>query len=246
MKKLVEEMQFLSDNKSFEEYEQIMEDIKNRSKNLKIKMDFINKMMDLVKEACQFQFELNKMLKAYIIMANAIKLKGKKFLNENLKSTDQAKLLKFVNLLVRNDFINAVLPTTDVNEMTYIIKLLESQSLLVNEYKKSLIKGIEDFQLMNPTEFEAIVEKYKSVMNEINNFQELSQKNFEMHKFNKETITQIFKDIRRVMDKYKDFQSGIYHYQEILEFFQKIRNLTAKFCLNEFDLKVELICNCNL
>ncbi|MFM7854075.1 MAG: hypothetical protein ACKO96_19680, partial [Flammeovirgaceae bacterium] len=70
IKKLIEEMQNLSENKSFEEYEFIMEDIKNRSKNLKIKMDFINKMIDLVKEACQFQFELNKMLKAYIIMAN--------------------------------------------------------------------------------------------------------------------------------------------------------------------------------
>lgn len=246
IKKLIEEMHNLSENKSFEEYEFIMEDIKNRSKNLKIKMDFINKMIDLVKEACQFQFELNKMLKAYIIMANAIKLKGKKFLNENLKSTDQAKLLKFVTLLVRSDFINSILTTVDVTEMIYIIRLLESQTSLVNEYKKSLIKGIEEFVLMNPTEFEAMVEKYKTVMTEINNFQEFSQKNFEQVKFNKETITQIFKDIKRVMDKYKDFQSGIYHYQEILEFFQKIRNLTAKFCYSEFELKVELICNCSL
>ena len=29
-----------------------------------------------------------------------------------------------------------------------------------------------------------------------------------MVKFNKETITQIFKDIKRVINKYKDFQSG--------------------------------------
>ena len=168
-------------------------------------------------------------------MANSIKTKGKKFFNENLKTTDQAKLLKIVGLLMRPDFISAALPTIEVNEMIYIIKLFESQVNLIQEYKKNLIRGIEDFQLINPIEFEVVVEKYKSVMVEINNFQEFAQKNFEMIKFNKETINQILKDIKRVVDKYKEFQNGIYYYQEILEFFQKIRNLAAKFCNSEFN-----------
>ncbi len=147
---------------------------------------------------------------------------------------------------MRPDFINVALPTIEVNEMVYIIKLFESQVNLINEYKKTLIKGIEEFQLINPIEFEIVVEKYKLVMVEINNFQEFAQKNFEMIKFNKETNSQILKDIKRVVDKYKEFQNGIYHYQDILELFQKIRNLAAKFCYNEFGVKVELICENNL
>jgi hypothetical protein len=247
LKKLREEIHFLSINKSYEDFETVMEDIKNRSKGtMKFKLDFVNKMIDLVKENSQYQFELSKMLKPYYAMANLIKTKGKKFLNENLKSTDQAKLLKFVSLLLRQDFSNNVLPTIEVNEMAYIIKLLEAQTSLVTEYKKSLIKGVEEFQQLNPLEFEIIVEKYKLVMIEINNFQDFAMKNFEMIKMNKDSINQILKDIKRVVDKYKDFQNGIYHYQEILELFQKIRNLAGKFCYTEFNLKVELICEYNL
>lgn len=173
-----------------------------------------------------------------------LKLIGKKFFNENLKTTDQAKLLKIVGLLMRQDFIGGALPTIEVNEMVYIIKLFESQVNLVNEYKKNLLKGIEEYQVINPIEFEVVVEKYKAVMVGINNFQEFTQKNFEMVKFNKET--QILKDIKRVVDKCKEYHNGIYYYQEILEFFQKIRNLAAKFCNSEFNVKVELICEYNL
>lgn len=247
IKKLKDEIQLLSNNKSFEDFETVMEDVRNRSKGtLKFRIDFVEKMIDLVKEASQYQFELNKMLKPYYAMANAIKIKGKKFFNDSLKSTDQAKLLKYVTLLLRSDFDNNVLPTIDVNELAYIIKLMQAQSSLVQEYKKSLIKGVEEFKLLNPVEFEVTIEKYKSVMNEINNFQEFVQKNFEVIKFNKETINQVIKDIKRVVDKYKEFQSGIYTYQEILELFHKVRDLAGKFCFNEFDLKVELICEFNL
>ncbi len=247
IKKLKEEIQILSTDKSFEDFETVMEDVKNRSKGtMKFKMDFVNKMIDLVKEASQYQFEINKMLKPYFSMANAIKTKGKKFLNDNLKSTDQAKLLKFVTLLLRPDFGNNVLPTIEVNELAYIIKLLESQVSLVAEYKKSLVKGVEDFQLLNPIDFEVTLEKYKLVMTEMNSFQEFVQKNFEVTKFNKDTINQVIKDIKRVVDKYKEFQNGIYHYQEILELFNKVRNLAGKFCFTEFNLKVELICEYNL
>jgi len=78
IKKLREEIQLLGQNKSHEEYDQIMEDVKNRSKgNTKFKFDILTNMIDLVKEACQYQFELNKMLKPYYSMANSIKTKGK-------------------------------------------------------------------------------------------------------------------------------------------------------------------------
>jgi hypothetical protein len=247
IKKLQEEIQTFSNNKSFEEFENLMEDVKNRSKgSMKFKIDFVNKMIDLVKEASQYQFEINKMLNPYYAMANSVKTKGKKFLNENMKSTDQAKLLKFVSLLLRQDFSNTMLPTIEVNEMAYIIKLFESQTSLVNEYKKSLSKGIDEFHNLNPVEFEITVEKYKLVMGEINNFQEFVQKSFEAMKLNKDSMNQILKDIKRVVDKYKEYQNGIFYYQEILEHFQKIRNLVAKFCFSEFDMKVELMCEYNL
>jgi hypothetical protein len=247
LKKLKEELLSLSGNKSYDDFESVMEDVKNRSKGtMKFKLDIVNKMLDLVKEACQYQFELNKMMKPYFSMANLIKTKAKKFLNESLKPNDQGKLLKFVHILLRHDFITHEILTIEVSEVINIMKLLESQNNLVSEYKKSLIKGIDDFKLADHIELKIIVEKYKQVMNEINTFQHFAMKNFELTKFNKDVINQVLKDIKRVVDKYKEFQNGIYHYQEILELYQKIRNLAAQFCFSEFGSRVELICDFNI
>jgi hypothetical protein len=151
-----------------------------------------------------------------------------------------------VNFLIRPDFVNSALFEIEVGEMIYIINIMESQHSLVSEYKKTLIKGIEEYNAINSVELEILVNKYKMVMLEINNFQEFAQNNFDYFRYNKETVNQIFKDIKRVVDKYKEFQNGIFHYQEILDLFGKIRNLTSRFCYNEFDLKVELICEFNL
>ena len=66
IKKLREEIQILAGDKSYEEFETVMEDIKNTSKGaMKFKLDFVNKMIDLVKESSQYQFELNRMIKTY-------------------------------------------------------------------------------------------------------------------------------------------------------------------------------------
>ena len=247
IKKLREAIQILAGDKSYEEFETVMEDIKNTSKGaMKFKLDFVNKMIDLVKESSQYQFELNRMLKPYYSMSSLIKTKGQKFLNENLKSTDKAKLLKYLTLLLRPDFCNNVLPTLDVNEMIYIIKNLESQTNLVNEYKKMIIKGIEGYQVLDSIEFQITIDKYKQALAEVNDFQDFAKRNYENMKMSKESVNQILKDMKKVVDKYKEFQNGIYHYQAILELFQKIRLMVTKFCYSEFGIKVELICEYNL
>jgi hypothetical protein len=245
LKKLKEEINFLAEDKSYEEYESLMDDMKNRSQSsIKLKLDFINKMIDLVKVNSQIQFELNKMLKPYYSMSSLVRIKGKgkKFFNENLNSNERAKILNYANLLSKSDFCNNFLPNLDFNEVIHILKCFETQSNLVSEYKKTLIKGIEEYKLINPVEFEIIIEKYKSVLEEVNNYQESAMKYFENIKMNKEFVTQI----KNIVKKYTEFQNGVYHYQSILELFQKIRNLVTKFCYSEFNLKVEIICEYNL
>lgn len=247
LKKLKDEIKLLAGNKSYEDFERVMEDIKNRSKNsMKFPTDLINKMIDLGKQNSEYQIELNRMLKPYYAMASLIKAKGKKFLNQNMKSTDQTKLLNYVSLLLRNDFVSSVLPTSPMDEMINFFKLLESQTNLVSEYKKTLIKGIEEYEVTNLVEFVVVVDKYKEVISEVNNFQDFIKKNSDNLKMNKESANQISKDIKKVVDKHQEFQNGIYHYKAILDLFQKIRDLAAKFCFNEFGEKVELICEYNL
>lgn len=212
---------------------------------MKIKLEFIDKMINLVKEGSQYQYEINKMLKPYFTMANIFKSKSK-VVNESLSFNDNAKLLKYINFLSKPDFTSSILLSLDLTELIYALKIIESQTSLVNEYKRTLNKGIDEYTLTNVTELELCMEKYKQVMANIMHFQEETQKNFELIKFNKETTNQIFKDIKKVVDKYKEYQNGIFFYQELLEFFQKIRDLTAKVCYQEFDERVELICEYNL
>lgn len=246
IKKFTQEIQELSNNKSYEEYEYIYDEVKNRSKGaLKIKIDFIERMIDYVKEGSQYQFELNRMIKPYSSMVNIYKNK-KHLQTKSLDSNDHAKLLKYVNYLSRPDFVNNCLITLDFKELIYIIKILEGQSELILEYKKTLNKGIEDFTEINIVEFELLLEKYKQVMTNILLFQDESQKSFDLLRFNKETTSQIFKDIKRVVDKYKEYQNGIFYYQELLDFFSKIRDLACKMSFHEFDERIELICEYNL
>lgn len=209
---------------------------------MKIKIDFIEKSINLVKEGLKYQNEINKMLKPYFTMANIYKNNTKNSSNENNFLND-AKLLKYINYLSRSDFTSSILLSLDLNELIYTIKMIESESSLVSEYKKSLNKGIEEYVPTNITELELTMEKYKLVMNNIILFQEETKRNFS--KFNKETTNQIFKDITKVVDKYKEYQNGIIYYQELLELFQKIRDLTVKFCFQEFNAKIELICEYN-
>jgi len=246
-KKIKEEIQNLSNNKSWEDFEQTMEEIKNRTKNnVKFKIELINRMIDLVKEASQYQYELNKMLKPYYIMATNIKLKGKKFFNENIKLFDQAKITKFVSLFSSANFINAISFEVQISEVMYVIDIMEKQSSLVTEYKKGLIKGIEEYDKVNRNELEILINKFTQNSKEINAFQEFAQNNFDYLRYNKETVNQIFKDLKKAVDKYKEYQNGIFYYQEILDLFNKVRDLSSKFCYEEFNLKVELICEYNL
>jgi hypothetical protein len=246
-KKIKEEIQILSNNKSFEEFEQTMEELKSRTKNnVKFKIELINKMIDLVKEASHYQYELNKMLKPYYIIATNIKLKGKKFFNENIKLFDHARITKFVGIFARPEYVHAASFEIQLSELMYLIDIMEKQSYLVNEYKKGLIKGIEEYNKINRFELEIYINKFTQVSKEINAFQEFAQNNFDYLRYNKETVNQIFKDLKKAVDKFKEYQNGIFYYQEILDLFNKVRDLSSKFCYEEFNLKVELICEFNL
>lgn len=205
-------------------------------------MDFIDKMISLVKEGSQYNNELSKMLKPYQDMA--LIYKSKKNIDSRT-DTENAKLLKYINFLGSPDFLNSHLPSVDLKEFIIALKSIESSGL-VNDYKKTLTKGIEEYYPLNFIKLELVVEKYKLVMGNLNQFQEETKKNFDLIKFNKETTSHIYKDIKKVIEKYKEYQSGIFFYQDLLEYFNKIRDLTSKICYQEFDEKVELICEYNL
>lgn len=214
---------------------------------MKIKIDFIEKMIDLVKEASQYQFALNKFIKPYFSMASLYKNKINKFQYEHnlLTQNDQIKLLKYVNLLTRSDFVNNYLLTLEQSEFVYIIKLLNNQNYLVNEYKKSLIKGVENYEKLNIIELEILIDKYRLVMNNIYQFQEETKNKFDQMKFSKDVTSNILKDIKKVVDRYKDYQNGIFQYEETLELFYRIRNFVVDSCYKIFNIRIELVCEYN-
>ena len=247
LKKFKDDITILSKDKSYEEFEKVLNDIKTKTKtNFQFELKLIEKMIELEKENSLYNYEINKILKPYISMSKIIKNKGKKLLNDNIKNIDQTKLLKFVNLLLKPDFIHNILLSLEVNEMVYIIRLFEQQTILVNEYKKILTKQIDTFTIMNSIEFEILIEKSKNVMEEINKFNDETTKMLKQRQMSKESEKMVLKDIKKVVESFKIFQNGIIHYQNILELFNRIRNLVTKFCYQEFGLKVELICEYNL
>ena len=247
IKKFKEELNNLANNQSYEEFQGLIDEIKLHSKGkLEFKYDFITKMIELIKESCIYQNELNKILKPFYSMSSLIKMNKRPVFNSNLSNIDQAKAVKFINIFARADFLNKELTNIDNAEILFVINLLESQQTLIQEYKKTIISGVEEYRKINLNELEIFLTKYKNVQKEIKIFQEMAFSNFDKINFNKETINQILKDIKRVVDKYKEYQAGIFKYQELLTFFQRIRNMVAQTCSQEFNQDVELICEFNL
>lgn len=245
LKKFKIEAMLLSENKSYEQYESALEEVKNRSKgNMKITLSFIEKTILLLKESIQYSTEIDKLLEPYTEMSRIFKSKNTNLINENLPENDNAKLMKYINFLSRPDFKNKIL-TLDIKEFLYALKLMESQTNLMIEYNKTLLSPYEEYNPPNLLEIEIVIEKYKVVVENTTKFEEETKRNLNFMK-NKETTNSIYSDIKKVADKYREYIKGIYKYQELLEYFAKIRDITAKICFQEFDLKVELICEYNL
>ena len=75
---------------------------------------------------------------------------------------------------------------------------------MVNEYKKMIIKGIEGYQVLDSIEFQITIDKYKQALAEVNDFQDFAKRNYENMKMSKESVNQILKDMKKVVDKYKE------------------------------------------
>ena len=167
-------------------------------------------------------------------------------LNENINNVEQTKIKKYVNIFTKSDFNNNKLLNEQVSEIVYVIRLFEQQTNLVNEYKKILTKQIDTFNIINSIEFEILLDKLKNVVEEINKFNEETTKILKQSTISNESEKMVLKDINKVVENFQVFQNGMNHYLNIIELFNKIRNLVTKFCYEEFGLKVELICEYNL
>lgn len=92
-------------------------------------------MIHLIKDSCLNQLQLETILDTPIKLSQLIKNKGKKLLNDDIKLDNQVKLLKYVNIMVKSDFISNQLINIPFSEIIYAIKTLENQKNLINELK---------------------------------------------------------------------------------------------------------------
>ena len=247
LKKFKDDITLLSKDNSYEEYQKVLNDIKTKTKtNFQFELKLIEKRIELEKENSLYNNEINKILKPYISMSKILKNKMYNLLNENINNVEQTKIKKYVNIFTKSDFNNNKLLNEQVSEIVYVIRLFEQQTNLVNEYKKILTKQIETFNIINSIEFEILLDKLKNVVEEINKFNEETTKILKQSTISNESEKMVLKDINKVVENFQVFQNGINHYLNIIELFNKIRNLVTKFCYKEFGLKVELICEYNL
>lgn len=133
----MEEIKILKNNKSYEDYQQAFNEFMTHvnKENTSSKGEYVRKMIQLIKETCFTQLKLETILDTPIKLSQLIKNKGKKLLSDEMKPETQNKLLKYVNLLVKSDFISSHLGTLQIDELIEVIRLLESQQNLVSELR---------------------------------------------------------------------------------------------------------------
>jgi len=189
------------------------------------------------------QLQLETILDTPIKISQLIKSKGKKLFSDDLKIETQTKLFKYINLMVKQDFISNHLTTIPTNELINAVRLLESQTPLIEELKKQqplILLGIDEIVFLNEEEFKEILDKWKKLSAEMNDLQNNSKYQEEIISY-KNSLTVSLYDLRKFSEKLWEYQHSIVQYNRICLLISKLKFQIQKYFLKEFHERVELL-----
>jgi hypothetical protein len=81
-------------------------------------------MIQLIKDSCLFQLQLESLLSLPIHLSHLLKNKGKKLLNEDIKAEHLSLLLKYVNILIKPDLFQRGLNGVRAEELVEALRIM--------------------------------------------------------------------------------------------------------------------------
>ena len=187
------------------------------------------------------QIELEALFDPIVKMCLLIKNKGKKLLKDYSRE-DYRDLLTYVDLLVKSDFLCKYLPDLhNVEDLVNAAMHIQSQKSLYKELKKQqpYSSELETIRNVEPEELKRCIRRWKDLKNDIEELEGNEEFKVSFQSFLTNGNVPI-SDLKNCQAKLFKFKKELAHYFRVSAWFKKLRFSVAKFCLEEFDMRVEL------
>ena len=174
-------------------------------------------------------------------MCLLIKNKGKKIIREDSKE-DVRDLLSYVNLLLKPDFFSLLFEIYNKDDLVYAFMHLQSQKGLLNELAKHepYKSGLGVINIVKEEDLKQLISKWQENYTEIEKFTK-SPEFVEVHKEFANSLTIPLEDLKILSAKLKEYHKAVLHYHSTNNKFKRFRYKLFKFCIEEFNERVELI-----
>ena len=201
----------------------------------------LKKINDLILAFNDCQIELEATLEPIFQMCLLIKNKGKKIIRENTKE-DLRDLLSYINLLLKPDLFSQLFEIYNKDDFVYAIMHLQSQKSLFCELKKQepYKSGLASISIVNEEDLKRLIYKWQEIYTEIEKFKKSSDFLIVQNDFLNSFVIPI-DDLRILSDKLREFHKAVLHYHSTNSRFKRFRYKLFKYCLEEFDERVELL-----
>jgi hypothetical protein len=185
--------------------------------------------------------ELETALEPIFQMCSLIKNKGKKIIREDTKE-DIRDLLSYVNLMLKPDFYSLLTEIYNKDDLVYAIMHLQSHKNLFYELLKQepYKSGLSTIVPVKEEELKLLIHKWQDIYSEIESF----KKNPEFLQFCSQLLNNPltpFEDLKLFSEKLREFHKAILHFHQTSSRFKRFRYKLFRFCLEEFNERVELI-----
>lgn len=237
----------LTDIKSLQESSRI----KDEYENLKIQLkrypisgnlpQVLRRMAELILEFNECQIELESTLEPIFQMCQIVKNKGKKIIREDSKE-DIGDLLSYVNLLLKPDFYSLLTQVYNKDDLVYAIMHLQSHKNLYNELKKlePYKSDLSTISFVKEEDLKILIYKWQDFHSEIEKLRKSSEFLPFFHDF-LSNISVPIDDLKLLTSKLRDFHKATLFFHSTNTRFKRLRYKVFRFCLEEFDQRVELL-----
>jgi hypothetical protein len=227
-------------SKTKDEYESIKLQIK-RFPSLNEPSKPLKKICELIFSFNEYQIELETTLEPVFQMCQLIKSKGKKIIREDSKE-DIRDMLGYVNLLLKPDFFSLLFDIYNKDDLVYAIMHLQSQKSLFNELKKQepYKSGLMSISLVKEDDLKKLINKWQDLYTEIEKYKKSSEFLDAYDQFIN-SLTIPIDDLKFLSEKLREYHRAVLHYHLTNTKFKRFRYNVFKFCIEEFNERVELI-----
>lgn len=197
----------------------------------------LNLLVKNMRQYIECQFVLERILSNSIKMSHIFKSKGRRMFNRDLKVDEQEKILKYINLMVKPNFIETILGNLEINELIKAIQTMELQRDLYLEFKKHTLEGFENLMPFDSDEFKKTYDKWKQSTHDIN---KCVERIISEQKANRQQDVG-HQEIHKLLGKLQNLLRVVEERKCLEQYFEVFRSKASAYFKKEFNEKIEIV-----